>query len=166
MAIISYNDLPSLRKKHLGKKIVFCSGSFDLPHLGHIRFFEGCKKLGDILVVAIGLDSQINKVKGENRPILNEQIRLQTIDAVRHVDYVFFNPLTKSIEPLAPIREMLVAAGPDIWAVNHDANQMEFRKKLAEELGIALQVLDLRRDDPEWTELSTTQIIKKIRGLG
>ena len=163
--IIPFSNSRLLRKKHLDKMMVFCSGSFDLVHLGHIRFLEACRLLGDALAVAVGTDIEIRRDKGPNRPIFNEWVRLQTIDAIRWVDYAFLNPPIASIEPLAPMREMLVAVQPDIWAVNHDASRIPLRKELAAELGIEFRILNIRRDDPRYADLSTTQIIQKIRGL-
>lgn len=163
MAIISHSDLSSLRKRHPGKKIVFCSGTFDMVHPGHVRFLEGCKKLGDILVVAVGTDAEIRRDKGKNRPIWNEQGRLEVIGALVH--YSFLNPPATSTESFAPMREMLLAIKPDIWAVNYDASRMPFWKVLAKELDVDLKILELNRDDPAWKEYSTSRIIEKIQNL-
>jgi len=164
MAIISYEEVPQLRETHAGKLLVFVSGSFDLTHAGHVRFLKGAKELGDVLMVAVGPDDQICGIKGGSRPVVPEGARLFLVSELRPVDYAFLNPPRVSEELLAPIREMLLAAQPDIWAINHDASQMSFRKKLAAELGIILCVLNLRREDPEWAEMSTTSIIEKVRG--
>ena len=85
--IISYKNLASVRKKYPDKKIVFCSGSFDLIHPGHVLTFEALKKLGDILVVAVGGDKDIAEIKGPTRPILNEDLRLKMVDSLKPVDY-------------------------------------------------------------------------------
>lgn len=165
MAIISYNDLSSLREKHSGKKIVFCSGSFDLPHAGHVLFFEDCKKFGDILVVAVGKDEYIRRVKGSDRPILNEHIRLKIVDSLKPVDYSFHNNLLRpETHSLSSIKEIFEYFKPDSWVVNNDASEIEHRKKLANAFGIRLVILD-RIAPPEYESISTTSIIKKIRGL-
>lgn len=165
MAIISYNDLPFLRKKHPDKTIVFCSGSFDLPHAGHILFFEDCKNLGDILVVAVGKDEDIQRVKGPDRPILNEHMRLKIIDSLKPVDYSFHNNLLRpGAHYLSSIEEIFECFKPDLWVINNDGGEIENRKKLANALGIRLVILE-RIAPPEYENISTTSIIKKIRGL-
>lgn len=165
MAIISYEEASRLRETHAGKLLVFVSGSFDLVHAGHVRFLKGAKELGDILVVAVGPDDQIREAKGDERPVTSEGTRLFMVSELRPVDYAFLNPPRTSSEPLAPIREMLLTVKPDVWAVNHDASQLPFRKELAKQLGVCLAVLNLRRDDSEWKNLSTSFLIQKLRGL-
>lgn len=168
MAIISYKDLTSLKSLHTGKKIVFCSGSFDLTHVGHVLFFEDCKKIGDILIVAVGRDEHIRELKGLNRPILNEKVRLKMIDSLKPVDYASLEPSSPqnglSSSQTAALEVMFNYLTPDIWAVNNDAGQIEIRKELAKKLGIQLVVLE-RNAPLEFESISTTSIIKKIRGL-
>jgi len=76
------------RLKIQGKKIVFTNGCFDLLHYGHIQYLEAAKRKGDVLVVALNSDSSIKRIKGKNRPIINERDRLGTIAALESVDYV------------------------------------------------------------------------------
>ena len=166
MAYTTYNDLSSLREKHRGKKIIFCSGSFDLLHAGHVLFLEACKGLGDILVVAVGPDEDIRNNKGKNRPIHNEKIRLKIIDSLKPVDYSFISP---PLEPnnhwLSPLRKMFEHLKPDTYVVNYDGGGMEYRKDLAKEHGIPLVILELDRNAPPYEGISTTAIIEKIRNL-
>src|SRR3989344_6331411 len=89
MAIISQEDLSKIRKRHHRQKIVFCSGTFDLTHAGHILFLEDCKAQGDILVVGVGHDNDIRMIKGPSRPILSGWIRLYTISQLKPPDYCF-----------------------------------------------------------------------------
>jgi len=76
------------RLKKSGKKIVFTNGCFDLIHPGHVDYLEKAKSLGDILVVAINSDSSVKRLKGEKRPILNENDRVKIISSFYFVDYV------------------------------------------------------------------------------
>ena len=84
----------ALLKKHLqkiqqeGKKIVFTNGCFDLLHPGHVNYLEQAKALGDILVVAINSDQSVRRLKGNDRPILDQNIRSIMLAALRWVDYV------------------------------------------------------------------------------
>lgn len=166
MAIILYNELSLLREKHLGKKIIFCSGSFDLLHAGHVLFLEACKELGDFLVVAVGPDADIRNNKGKNRPIHNEKIRLKVIDSLKPVDYSFISaPLEPNSHWLSPLRKIFEHLKPDMYVVNYDGGGMEYRKELAREHSIPFIILELDRNAPPYEGISTTAIIEKIRGL-
>ncbi len=71
-----------------GRKIVFTNGCFDLLHVGHIRYLEKAKSLGDILVVAINSDHSATHLKGPSRPINPQQERAEVLAALACVDYV------------------------------------------------------------------------------
>ena len=167
MAIISYGDLSSLKTKHPGKKVVFCSGTFDLLHAGHLAFFEDCRKLGDILVVAVGRDEEIRKNKGPNRPIVSEMARLKLVDALKHVDYSFLTrPTAENAGRLSFLEEIFASLKPDIWVANSDENEKQIaeRKIFSQSSGIPLVILE-RIPPPEQDSPSTSSIIKKIRDL-
>lgn len=159
--IIKYNDLRKVKEKHKNKKIVFCSGSFDLLHAGHILFFEDCKKRGDILVVAIGDDS-ILKVKGKNRPILNQNIRIKTVDSIKSVDYCFIHKNIAGNFLNSFMDEILKLLSPNIWIVNEDASEIGFRKKLSEKYNIKFNILK-RKCPKSFNNISTSKIIEKIK---
>src|SRR5882724_3072027 len=71
-----------------GKRIVFANGCFDTLHVGHVRYLEGARREGDVLVVAVNNDASICSLKGPGRPILSESARAQLVAALRAVDYV------------------------------------------------------------------------------
>ncbi len=71
-----------------GQKIVFTNGVFDLLHFGHIKLLRQARALGDVLVVGINSDSSTRRLKGEGRPINNEQERIALVEALDAVDYV------------------------------------------------------------------------------
>ena len=101
MAQIHPSEFAALRKKFENKKIVYCSGMFDLLHPGHVLFLEDCKKQGDILVVGVGGDSNVKKNKKPGRPIMNHYMRLKLIDSLKQVDYCFLSghaPLKHPLE--------------------------------------------------------------------
>jgi len=79
-------QLSSLRRE--GKRIVFTNGCFDLLHPGHIYTLTQAKALGDVLVVAINSDASVKRLKGERRPILNQEERVVLLTALSVVDYV------------------------------------------------------------------------------
>ncbi len=168
MAIIKYNDLSEIREQHRDKKIVFCSGTFDLPHAGHVLFFEDCKRYGEILVVALGVDELTREFKGEKRPILNEHIRLKTVDSFKPVDYSLLvgrdyhsssYPLSVSTFP-----KLFDLLKPNKWVVNKDAQDIPMRHELANRFNVELIVLE-RYCPREFEDISTTKLIEKIRAL-
>jgi cytidyltransferase-like protein len=159
--IINFDELDKIRlNKH--KKIVLCSGSFDLTHAGHVLFLEDCKKHGDILVVMVGKDEHVKEHK--RSPILNEHVRIKLIDSLKPVDYCFFSEELDETLPIS-VSEMpsvLNKLRPDKWIINEDAKDQELRQKLSEKYGPELVIL--RRWCPEeFNNISTSQIIKKIQ---
>jgi rfaE bifunctional protein nucleotidyltransferase chain/domain len=74
--------------KAQGKKIVFANGCFDLLHVGHVRYLQGSKALGDILVVALNSDDSIRRIKGKERPLLPLADRLGILASFKGVDFV------------------------------------------------------------------------------
>ncbi len=98
--------------KAKGKRIVFTNGCFDLLHIGHVRYLEKAKALGDVLVIGVNSDSSVRKLKGPKRPILPEKERTEILSGLGCVDYITpfdeINPL-KLIASLQP--NVLVKGG-------------------------------------------------------
>lgn len=170
MAQIEYKDLPRIRERYKGKTIVFASGGFDIMHGGHVLFFEDCKKHGDILVVAIADDKIIKRDKGEKRPVLNEYIRAKMVDALKPVDYVFLDraeylkEIPAGSHALHIIGNFFEALRPDTYVVNEDAFDIPYRQELTKKHGVELVILK-RWFPPEFDEISTSKIIKKVKEL-
>ncbi len=95
------------------KRIVFTNGCFDLLHIGHVRYLEKAKALGDILVVGVNSDTSVRKLKGPKRPILPEEERAEILSSLGCVDYV---TLFSEIDPLKLIRSLQ----PDILVKGGD----------------------------------------------
>jgi D-glycero-beta-D-manno-heptose 1-phosphate adenylyltransferase len=74
--------------KAQGKRIVFTNGVFDIIHRGHIEYLSEAKKLGDILIVGMNSDSSVKLIKGDKRPIVNEENRAIVLASLKPVDYV------------------------------------------------------------------------------
>lgn len=81
-------DLKSILKKQPGKKVIFANGCFDVLHVGHVRYLNEAKALGDVLVVGLNSDSSVRKLKGDGRPILDEQARSIILSALESVDHI------------------------------------------------------------------------------
>jgi len=100
-------------EKEKGKSVVLANGCFDLLHAGHVRYLEGARSLGDLLVVAINSDFQVTRLKGQGRPILPERDRAEIVASLEAVDLV-----TIFDEPT--VTELLLATRPDFHAKGTD----------------------------------------------
>ena len=78
--------LSSLKSE--SKKIVFTNGVFDIIHMGHVEYLLSAKKLGDILIVGLNSDSSVKMIKGDKRPIVNQENRAFVLSNLKPVDYV------------------------------------------------------------------------------
>ncbi len=96
-----------------GRKSVFANGCFDLIHVGHIRYLEGAKALGDILILGINSDASVLALKGRGRPLQSEADRAEILASMECVDYILtFNALT--------VDGILQELQPDIHAKGTD----------------------------------------------
>jgi D-beta-D-heptose 7-phosphate kinase / D-beta-D-heptose 1-phosphate adenosyltransferase len=77
-----------LASKAEGDKIVFTNGCFDLLHMGHVEYLQQAKSLGDRLIIAVNSDASVKKLKGDSRPILPEEERLNLLAALSCADWV------------------------------------------------------------------------------
>jgi rfaE bifunctional protein nucleotidyltransferase chain/domain len=113
--ILSPDELLGLRQtlRAAGKTLVFTNGVFDLLHVGHVRYLAAARALGDALVVAINSDRRVRKLKGEGRPVINENERAEILAALRPVDYV---TIFDDISPRALIARLL----PDVLVKGGD----------------------------------------------
>ena len=96
-----------------GRRIVFTNGCFDVLHVGHVRYLEGAKALGEVLVVAVNSDEQVHKQKGAGRPLMPQDQRAEIVAALDAVDFVIIFE-----EPT--VAELLLALKPDIHAKGTD----------------------------------------------
>ena len=99
--------------KKEGKKIVLANGSFDLLHVGHIRYLKDAKSLGDILIVAINSDKSVKMYKGDKRPIVPEDERAEIISALEFVDYVVIFEEIDVKKVLTTLKPHIQAKGTD-----------------------------------------------------
>jgi len=110
---LKLRTLESLPETLKGKSVVLANGCFDILHVGHVRYLEGARKLGDTLVVAINSDRSVRVIKGPDRPILNESERATLVSALRCVDHVvvFDEPDVRRV--LDVLRPAIHAKGTD-----------------------------------------------------
>ena len=109
MKVRKLEELPALVNGKSGMKVVLASGCFDILHAGHLRYLEGARALGDVLVVAINSDKSMRLIKDAACPILSEAERVALVSALRCVDYVvvFDEPdLSRVLDVLRPAVRM------------------------------------------------------------
>jgi len=151
--IVSRTELQEILSKHKQsqERIVIANGCFDTLHVGHVRYLEGARREGDILVVAVNADSSVNQLKGPGRPLLDENARASLAAALRCVDYVvlFSEPNVESL--LEQLRPHLHAKGTDYTA------ETVPERAVAARLGIRVVIVG----DPK--DHSTSSLLEEIR---
>lgn len=141
------------------KKVVFVTGTFDILHVGHIKFLKEAKSKGDILVVGITSDNTVKRLKDSTRPIISEKERAKVLDAIKYVDYVFISSdkMKKS--------ELILKIKPDIAVINLFGIADDLEEKIkamtkkVKDLLPKIKFIFLKKDIGN----STTRIIEKIR---
>ncbi len=96
-----------------GARIVFTNGCFDLLHVGHIKMLERAKEYGDVLVVAINTDESVRRLKGPNRPIIDEEARAAVIASLLPVDFVTLFDEDTPLELIRLVRPDVLVKGGD-----------------------------------------------------
>ena len=136
--------------RQLGKKLVFTNGCFDILHIGHVRYLNRARSLGDALVVGVNSDQSVRKIKGESRPIVPEQERAEVLAALACVDFVFI------FDDQTPKR-VIDAIVPDILVKGADWGISEIvgRDTVERAGGVVLNV-------PLVEGSSTSEIIRKV----
>ena len=144
--------LEGLKKK--GKIVVFTNGCFDIMHSGHVKCLEEAKANGDVLVVGINSDESLKKIKGEDRPIVDEKGRSHVVAALESVDYVtIFDEET----PLQTIKLLL----PNVLIKGGDWSKKDIvGSDIVEKTGGEVRNIPLVKG------YSTSGIIKKIKRSG
>lgn len=137
--------------KRKGMRIVFANGCFDTLHVGHVRYLEGARREGGILVVGVNADSSVRELKGPGRPVLDENARAQLVAALRAVDYVVLFS-----EP--NVEALLEFLRPDVHAKGTDyTTETVPERAIAARLGIRVAIVG----DPK--DHSTRDLLDSIR---
>ena len=136
--------------KEQGKKVIFTNGCFDILHAGHISSFKQAKAFGDVLIIAVNSDASIRKIKGDTRPIINEENRIAMLCALEIVDYVVLMVDDNPSNIIDSIKPDIAVKGKD-WE-GKDVPE----KSIIEAYGGTMKFINLEQG------LSTTNIINKI----
>src|ERR1700761_4705089 len=119
--LVPQSDLMTLHEalQEKGKKVVFTAGSWDLLHVGQCRYLEEAKARGDVLVVGVSSNDAIRKVKGPNKPILDEKIRAEMLTYLRDVDFVTILPEPSCTPSLGLLRPDVFITVKEDWTDNY-----------------------------------------------
>ena len=96
-----------------GNVVVTTNGCFDVLHLGHLRYLQAARQLGDLLVVAVNSDTSVRELKGENRPLVPEDERAEMLAGLECVDYVVIFPESTPVELLSELKPNIHVKGGD-----------------------------------------------------
>ena len=113
--IYHLSELASIlqQAKSDGNVVVTTNGCFDVLHLGHLRYLQAARQLGDLLVVAVNSDSSVRQLKGENRPLVPEDERAEMLAGLECVDYVVIFPEETPISLLSELKPSIHVKGGD-----------------------------------------------------
>jgi D-glycero-beta-D-manno-heptose 1-phosphate adenylyltransferase len=147
------SEIKSLREqfKQQDKKVVFTNGVFDLIHAGHVDYLIKAKSLGDILIVGMNTDASVRRIKGEKRPILNQQERAFIISNLKAVDYVAFFDEDTPVRIIDELVPDILVKGAD-WSIGNIVG-----RETVEKHGGAVKTIEFVNDQ------STSKIIESIR---
>ncbi len=150
--IADFEDIENITRdiRDDGKKIVFTNGCFDILHIGHIKYLSRAADLGDVLVVGVNSDKSVKKIKGENRPLIDQEERKRILAALECVDYVV---IFKEETPIRLIKHV----EPDILVKGGDYEPDEVvGREYVEKTGGRVEIV------PCVEGISTTEIIEDI----
>jgi len=134
-----------------GKKIVFTNGCFDLFHSGHLDLLKQSKELGDILIVAINSDNSVRKLKGQERPIINENERVSIISALNCVDHVIIFEEDTPLELIEIIKPEILTKGSDY------RKQDVIGRNVLSGYGGVVKIIPISKD------VSTSTLVRRIK---
>ncbi|EDY22076.1 cytidyltransferase-related domain protein [Chthoniobacter flavus Ellin428] len=134
-------QLAALRDEYAaaGRRLVFTNGCFDLLHVGHVRYLQAARALGDALLVAVNGDVSVRALKGPTRPINNEQDRAEVLGALGCVDYLTIFHTDRVTDLVRAIRPQVYAKGGDYTVASLDAGERD----ALEAVGAEIQILPL-----------------------
>jgi rfaE bifunctional protein nucleotidyltransferase chain/domain len=139
-----------------GRKLVLTNGCFDLLHVGHVRYLQAARALGDALAVAINGDASVRALKGEGRPLNGEADRAEVIAALESVDHVIIFPEVRATELLEKVRPAIYVKGGDY---TQESLNPEERATL-ERIGAEIRILPFEKGQ------STSNLIEKFKKVG
>ena len=153
--VLSPRELVDWRdqQKASGRRVVVTNGCFDLLHVGHVRFLQEARELGDALVVGLNADSSVRELKGAGRPVNPESDRAEVLAALGCVDVVVVFSEKRATRFLEAARPDIYVKGGDYRPEDLDADEQEAVRKS----GGQVRVLQLTPGK------STTAVLAKVK---
>src|SRR5881396_2410500 len=152
--ILAIADLSSVTKKLRadGRRVVATNGCFDLLHVGHVRYLQAARALGDFLVVGLNGDRSVHELKGAGRPITTQSDRAEILAALACVELVTIFPEIRATKFLAAVRPTVYVKGGDYTSETLD----EEERAILKEIEAAIRLI------PFEIGYSTSGLIEKI----
>jgi rfaE bifunctional protein nucleotidyltransferase chain/domain len=115
---VARGELPALgeRLRAEGRRVVFTNGCFDLLHVGHLRYLQAARALGDALVVGVNTDAGVRRLKGPERPLVTEDERAELLAGLECVDHVTLFDEPTPVETILALKPDLHVKGGDYQA--------------------------------------------------
>lgn len=149
------------RRQQAGERGVFTNGCFDLLHLGHVRYLQEARALGDFLILGLNDDAGVRLLKGPGRPLVPEEERAEILAALTCIDYITIfaeptaGPLVALLKPAVYVKGGDYASGQDGVA---DTDRLP-EAKVVQGYGGTVRLI------PYLPEHSTTELIEAIKRL-
>ena len=140
--------------RRAGRRIAFANGHFDMLHVGHLRYLQGARAEGDVLVVGINDDDSVRRLKGPGRPIMPAAERAELVAALDPVDLVVIFTGDSPGDLLAELRPQVHCKGPD-YGSPEDVPEYEIVRAYGGSTALV--------GDPK--DHSTTDLIARVRNL-
>ncbi|HEY6872624.1 MAG TPA: D-glycero-beta-D-manno-heptose-7-phosphate kinase [Geobacteraceae bacterium] len=137
-------------ERQQGKRTVFTNGCFDLLHVGHVKYLQKARSMGDLLVLGLNSDASVRRLKGDTRPLIGEQERAQLLAALDCVDYVVIFDEDTPLRLIETLRPQVLVKGGDYTP------EGVVGKDLVESYGGRVELVEFVDGK------STTNIIEKI----
>jgi rfaE bifunctional protein nucleotidyltransferase chain/domain len=135
-----------------GKKLVATNGCFDLLHVGHVRYLQAARALGDFLAVGLNGDRSVRELKGSGRPVTTESDRAELLAALQCVDLVTVFPQLQATQFIAAVRPSIYVKGGDYSS--ETLNEQE--RALLKEIGAEVRLIPFEKG------YSTSRLIEQI----
>jgi rfaE bifunctional protein nucleotidyltransferase chain/domain len=139
--------------RRAGKRLVLTNGCFDLLHLGHVRYLEQARALGDYLAVAVNGDESVRALKGAGRPLNSEADRAEVLAALEAVSFVTIFPNLRVTQVIATARPAIYVKGGDYTPESLNAEE----RTAAQNVGSEIVIL------PLVPGRSTSQLLQRMR---
>jgi rfaE bifunctional protein nucleotidyltransferase chain/domain len=152
--IVALEELADLSAKlrRDGKRLVATNGCFDLLHVGHVRYLEAARALGEALLIGVNGDASVRSLKGDSRPLNNEKDRAEVLAALSCVDFVTIFPEIRATHFLQLARPAIYVKGGDYTPSNLNSDE----QRVLAEIGSEIRIV------PFESGYSTTKLIDRM----